>query len=158
MYFSHGLCTLCQFREPFYWHPHTTVLGNVASLCHLLPRTAMLENRKKVSFDSSLHAKVSLFSFSIHCATTSFYHLVTSLDKNSRVLALRQKSELRSGRAPAEFSELRSGSRSGWQSGVALRPALRPLRSCAPTALRQKFKNVSCSLKMVQNSSKWLKN
>ena len=43
----------------------------------------MLENRKKVSFDSSLHAKVSLFSFSIHCATTSFYHLVTSLDKNS---------------------------------------------------------------------------
>ena len=47
VYFSHGLCTLCQFREPFYWHPHTTVLGNTASLCHLLLRTAMLENRKK---------------------------------------------------------------------------------------------------------------
>ena len=31
----------------------------------------------------------------------------------TRALALRQKSELRSGRAPAEFSELRSGLRSG---------------------------------------------
>ena len=71
-----------------------------------------------------------------------------------RVLALRQKSELRSSRAPAQFSELRSGLRSGWQSGVALRPALRPLERRAPTALRPKVEKMFPTPK---NGSKWLR-
>ena len=66
-----------------------------------------------------------------------------------RALALRPKSELRSSRAPAEFSELRSGSRSGRKIGVALLPALRPSGArapgCAPTKV--KIMNTHCSIK-----------
>ena len=56
---------------------------------------------------------------------------------------------MRSSRAPAEFSELRSGSRSGRKIGVALRPALRPSGArapgCAPTKV--KIMNTHCSIK-----------
>ena len=66
-----------------------------------------------------------------------------------RALALRQKPELRSSRAPAEFSELRSGSRSGRKIGVALRPALRPSGARAPGRAPTKVKimNTHCSIK-----------
>ena len=67
-----------------------------------------------------------------------------------RALALRQKPELRSSRAPAEFSELRSGSRSGWKIGVALRPALRPPGARAPGSAPTKVKIIYtlCSIKL----------
>ena len=68
----------------------------------------------------------------------------------TRVLTLRQKSELRSSRAPAQFSDLRSGLCSGWQSGVALWPALRPLERRAPTALQPKIVKICHTLKMAQ--------
>ena len=63
--------------------------------------------------------------------------------KLDRALALRQNPELRSGRAPAEFSELRSGSRSGWKIGVALRPALRPPGARAPSRAPTKVKIIN---------------
>ena len=48
----------------------------------------------------------------ILCIQLRIFIFMSKIYVFTRALALRQKSELRSGRAPAEFSELRSGSRS----------------------------------------------
>ena len=71
----------------------------------------------------SFHFQMSIKALPLKFSVTSFHS--KSIRKevdvmndflaimDCRALALRQKSELRSGRAPAEFSELRSGLRSG---------------------------------------------